>query len=312
MNPKNTRAKKPQSLKINQLLSPSPRANGANSIQASGHTVNSADPPIMESRTSDNADILKEIRYIHHDLQEKIQKVGNDVTTIKENLDSLRSDVVNLGSRITEAEERVSQLEDENGRLGSSMQNMNSKVEQLEARLEYHENYSRRNNLRLKGVPEDTKHGDRVLDCVNDLLWCLFTNSGAAADDMAIERAHRVPTTSLRNSDGSGRPAGPGNILVRFLRFTDRERVRLRAKELGTFKWKDSKVDIFPDFTREVQEKRRRFMDVRRICMKRGMQYSMQYPAVFWVTLGGKRQRFKDAAAAKRCVESYHPAEEAE
>lgn len=312
MNPKNTRAKKPQSLKINQLLSPPPRANGANSIQASGHTVNSADPPTMESRTSANADILKEIRNIHHDLQEKIQKVGNDVTTIKENLDSLRSDVVNLGSRITEAEERVSQLEDENGRLDSSLQNMNSKVEQLEARLEYHENYSRRNNLRLKGVPEDTEHGDRVLDCVNDLLRCLFTNSGAAADDMAIERAHRVPTTSLRNSDGSGRPAGPRNILVRFLRFTDRERVRLRARELGTFKWKDSKVDIFPDFTREVQEKRRKFTDVRRICMKRGLQYSMQYPAVFWVTLGGKRQRFEDAAAAKRCVESHHPAEEAE
>lgn len=48
------------------------------------------------------------------------------------------------------------------------------------------------------------------------------------------------------------------------------------------------------------------------MCMKRGLRYSMQFPAIFWVTLGGKRQRFEDAAAAKRCVQNYHPAEESE
>lgn len=173
---------------------------------------------------------------MHRDLQEKIQKVGKDVTTIKDNVDSLRSDVVNLGSRITEAEERVSQLEDENGRLVNTV---TGKVEQLEARVEYHENYSRRNNLWIKEVPQDTEHGDRVMDCVNDLLRCLFTNSGVTTDDMVIERAHRVPT-SQRNRNGSGRPAGPRYVLVRFLRFTDREKVRLRARDPGS--WKSSRI----------------------------------------------------------------------
>ena len=46
--------------------------------------------------------------------------------------------------------------------------------------------------------------------------------------------------------------------------------------------------------------------------MKRGLQYSMQYPAVFWLTVDGVRHRFEDAAAAKKWIDNLHPAEEAE
>lgn len=44
----------------------------------------------------------------------KIQKSGDDVTAIKDNLDSLKSDVIKLGSRTCKAEARFSHLEDEN------------------------------------------------------------------------------------------------------------------------------------------------------------------------------------------------------
>lgn len=83
------------------------------------------------------------------------------------------------------------------------------------------------------------------------------------------------------------------------------------AKDLGTFQWKGVKVDFFPDFTKDVQDKRNKFTEVRCLCMKRGLQYSMQYLAVFWVTVGETRHRFEDAAAARRCIDNHHPAEEA-
>lgn len=76
---------------------------------------------------------------------------------------------------------------------------------------------------------------------MKDLLKCLFTNSGEAADDTII--AHCVPTTSQRDQDTSGRPTSPRNILVRFLRFTDSEKVRHRGRQHGKFKWKDARVD---------------------------------------------------------------------
>lgn len=41
----------------------------------------------------------------------KIQKVGDNVTAIKDNLDSLKSDMIKLGSRTYKAEARFSHLE---------------------------------------------------------------------------------------------------------------------------------------------------------------------------------------------------------
>ena len=127
---------------------------------------------------------------------------------------------------------------------------------------------------------------------------------------MTIEGEHRTPTT--RRTSRDGHTSGPRHILERFLRFTDREKVRLRARELRTFQWKSIKVDFFPDFTKDVQDKRNKFTEVRCTCMKQGLQYSMQYPAVFWVTVGETRHRFEKAEAAKRSVDNHHPAGEAE
>uniref|UniRef100_A0A8C6T262 L1 transposable element RRM domain-containing protein n=1 Tax=Neogobius melanostomus TaxID=47308 RepID=A0A8C6T262_9GOBI len=220
---------------------------------------------------------------------------------IKESMDSLRTEVANLGNRVSEAEERVSKLEDGQTNLADITGNLNGRVAQLEARVQYMENYSRRNNLRIKGIQENTEREGNVTDCVRDVLRCLFPNE-EEVNDIVIERAHRVPT--MRQRDRQDRQ-GPRHILVRFLRYGDREKVRIRARELREFHWKGMKVDFFPDFTKEVQDKRSKFTEIRHLCMKKGLRYTLQYPAVFWVTLDGTRQRFEDPAAAKRSIISY-------
>ncbi|KAL7387127.1 hypothetical protein ABVT39_018706 [Epinephelus coioides] len=109
-------------------------------------------------------------------LQQKIQMVGDDVTAI-DNLDSLKSDMAKPGSRTSEAEDQISQLEDEKSRLVYLTRSMDGKITQLEARLKYQENYSRRSNIRIKGIPEGTENGNKVMDCVTDVLRCLFTST---------------------------------------------------------------------------------------------------------------------------------------
>lgn len=138
-----------------------------------------------------------------------------------------------------------------------------------------------------------------------ELLSGLFSND-EEVKDIVIERAHRVPTA--RPCDWQDR-AGPQHILVRFLRYSDREKVRLKARELGAFHWNGTKVDFFPDFTKEVQDKQSKFTEVRRLCMGKGLRYTLQYPAVYWVTLDSRRQRFEDPAAAKRTINNYQPTE---
>lgn len=302
---KSSRTRDTTGPKINDLLFLRSRASMLSSPEASAPDTESS------GMAGSNAEILSEIRSMNQVLQQKIQKVGDDVTMIKNNLDSLASDVAKLGSRTTEAEARISELEDENSRLVDLTQNMDSKITLLESRLEYQENFSRRKNIRIKGVPEAAENGQNVTEYVKELLRSLFSGTPENVDNIIIERAHRIPTAPRRDPQDRGNTS-PRHILVRFQKFTDREKVRLRARDLGSFQWKGAKVDFFPDFTKDVQNKRNKFTEVRHMCMKRGLQYSMQYPAVFWVTVGQKKHRFEDAAAAKRCIDNHHLAEEAE
>uniref|UniRef100_A0A3B3Y8T4 L1 transposable element RRM domain-containing protein n=1 Tax=Poecilia mexicana TaxID=48701 RepID=A0A3B3Y8T4_9TELE len=184
------------------------------------------------------------------------------------------------------SENRVSQLEDENAALAANTAELKSKVALLEDRIQYQENYSRRNNLRIKGIPERSEKGNNARECVMDVLRSLLPQD-QNADQIVVERAHRVPATL--KEDGRNTSAGPRHILVRFLRFADREKIRLRAREIGSFQWKGNKLEFFPDFTKEVQEKRNKFFEVRRMCRAKGLKYTTQYPAVFWVSLGKER-----------------------
>lgn len=215
----------------------------------------------MTSRTvGDNSEILNEIRNMNQDLQQKIQKVGDDVTAIKDNLDSLKSDMAKLGSRTSEAEGRISHLEDENTRLANLAQSMDGKITQREARLKYQENYSKRNNIGIKGVPEGTQNGHKVMDCVKEMLQCLFKDTSENVDDMIIERAHRTPAAVIGNPQDR-RNTGPRHILVRFLRFADREKVDSELGNLEHFsgkvlKWTSFRTSLRMYRTRETNSRR--------------------------------------------------------
>lgn len=243
---KNSRLKSDQGPKIDQMLTPWTGANEANQEQASTS---------MEQWRESDADpsVIKKILHMNHDLQDRIQQVGADVTTIKNNMDSLKSDDINLGNRIGETESRVSQLEDANANLTEVTTELKNKVAQFEARVQYHENSSRRNNLRIKGVPENAERGKSVTEYVMDMLRSSFPNN-KEANQIIIERGRRIPTVIKENRGGSS--SGPQNhILVRFLYFSVREKVRDRARDLGAFTWNGSKVEIFPDFSKDVQAK---------------------------------------------------------
>ena len=292
--PKNICVRDTAGSKIDKHLLTPPQASGvAKANTASAASIMTA-PNTMEGSNS-------EIRNMNQGLKQQLQKVGDDMTTIKVSLDFLKAEAVKLSSRTSEAEARISQLEDVNTQLVNTSQSIENKIAQLQTRIEYQENYSRRNNIRFKGLPERMEEGQSVNDCVKDMLQCLF--AGTLEDP--------TPTSNFppdrRNIDSR-----PRHILARFLRLTNRERVQLRAKELGQFQWKGSKVDFSPDFSKEVQDNRNKFTEVRCMCMKRRLRYSMQYPAVFWVTAGGKRHPFEDVSAARKFVEGHHPAEEAE
>uniref|UniRef100_A0A672JM97 L1 transposable element RRM domain-containing protein n=1 Tax=Salarias fasciatus TaxID=181472 RepID=A0A672JM97_SALFA len=284
---KNTRGKGTSGLKIDQMLfSIQTRANDASPEEAN---ASSSLTPVEEGRgdcsagsasqttSNDFAAFMGEIRNMYRELQDNVKKVGSDVSGIVVSIDFMKADLATFGTRLGEAEERVSQLEDGNARFEN-----------------------------ITGIPELSERDGRVLECVMDILRSLFPSS-EDVKGIETERAHRVPV--VRQEVRQDRSYGPRHVLVRFLRYVDREKVHARARDVGEFRWNCHKLDFSPDFSKEVQDKRSKFNKVRRMCMSKGLRYTLQYPAVFWVTLNGSRQRFEDAAAAKKCIERHQTAD---
>lgn len=97
-----------------------------------------------------------------------------------------------------------------------------TKEAQLEAQVQYQENYRRRNNLRIKSFPEIFEKGNNVMECVMDVVPSLLPQDHNT-DQIVIKRAHIIPATL--KEDRQSTPARPRHILVKFLRFADREKM---------------------------------------------------------------------------------------
>lgn len=80
----------------------------------------------------------------------KMDKVIGEVAAIKGLVDSVKADLVELNSRTGEAEQRISQLEDDNVKMNNTVASMADTISRLGERLQYQENYSRRNSILVK------------------------------------------------------------------------------------------------------------------------------------------------------------------
>ena len=107
-----------------------------------------------------------------------------------------------------------------NSELQAKIQDYEKKLHDLLLRLNYQEDYSRRNNLRISGLeePRSNETWEQTSTLVNEL----FT-SKLQLPNMKLERAHRV---------GPASPSRPRTVVVRFERFGDREAVLRNARKL--------------------------------------------------------------------------------
>ena len=97
-----------------------------------------------------------------------------------------------------------------------------------------------------------------------------------------VERAHRIP---------GGRPKPgmpPRTIIARVLNYRDRDTVLQEARVAPQVKCDNAVIRFFPDFTLQVQQQRRNFLEVKKRLRELNYKYAMMFPAKLRVASGGK------------------------
>ena len=118
-----------------------------------------------------------------------------------------------------------------------------NKIKELEDKLLYQEVYDRRENLRFFGIPEPTSgtedHVPRVVHkFLKEELELEIT------EDIEFQRAHRIG----KKKTGETRP-----VIVRFLRFPEREIVFKRARKMQ----EETNVKVYTDYPKEIRERKK-------------------------------------------------------
>ncbi|XP_061915196.1 uncharacterized protein LOC133657643 [Entelurus aequoreus] len=212
-----------------------------------------------------------------------------------------------IQTTLLENQKRLSSLELFADTTSQDMLAMNTKLTfvteenaRLKAKLIDLESRSRRNNIRIVGVPENIEGPNPTTFFSQLLVEVLGEHTLSSTPE--LDRAHR----SLTAKPGPGER--PRAIVICFHRFQTRELVvREARKRRGKLRYKDSPIHIFEDYCPEILEQRAVYRDVMRDLYNLGLKPALHYPAKLMVsTEGGKRRRLASLKDAQDFVKSHN------
>ena len=177
---------------------------------------------------------------------DKLDSIESNIKEVRDSVQKLESTVTKLKSDVAELDKSVKFIDAD---LEDFKAKTNEDIASLHKNLLYQEAYSRRENLKFLNIPEQTENSSEsdhaVQENTKDVIYSFLE------DKLQIPDARKIEFQRLhRNGKASGKKPRP--ILVRFLRFTDRERVLKHARNL-----KDTPYAIHEDLPYEIVECRR-------------------------------------------------------
>ena len=210
------------------------------------------------------ATILAAIEQSKTSLLVRIDHLAEECNLIRNDLDKIRG-------RMAETETRVSATEDLTATHATSIAELQRTVQSLVAKSDDAENRLRRNNVRVLGLPE-REEGEHPAEFAEEFFKTLL-NLTDVPPTYVVERAHRVPT-------GRAIPGNPPRpFLVGFLNYRDRDKILSEARKHPTLNYGNATILLFPDFSADLQRKRKTFNDVRRRLRDKNIKYSILYPS---------------------------------
>ncbi|KAI4884053.1 hypothetical protein NFI96_008794 [Prochilodus magdalenae] len=250
---------------------------------------------VLASLRKDIADIFKK------ELQDTL---GDALSTIKLDLQAVRTQLANdkaatdatvskLKDTIGEMERALTECSDDIAAMKTTIQSLTANVAMLENKCEDLESRSRRNNIRIVGVPEgpDT--------CTTTAVAALLKEAFGLVKEPLLDRSHRTlqpkPKPDVR----------PRTIVCRFHYHSDCVDILRRARELRQIKVRDLVISVFPDYTAKIARARAAFNEVRRQLRGiAGARYGLIHPARLRITYNGVEKDFVSAEEASDYVKS--------
>lgn len=215
---------------------------------------------------------------------------------VKSEMATMRSE---LSSHMTTMCSKIDLLTGEQREQRKTLNSHAQRLDTIEQQLVDLQDRSRRNNLRLLGLPEGMEKDDAVGFIKRFLPIWLPT---LVDREFEIERAHRIYANPANNKK-------PRVVIFKLLRFHDRDIILREARKHGPIRLDDGGfLSFFPDYSPTTAKKRSAFTTVRRELKDKGVQTFLQYPATLKVTFNGETSFLQTPEEARQLLHSLSKA----
>lgn len=206
---------------------------------------------------------------------------------MQQGLLQIRQDIAAHASSLKEAEHRINTLEEDLLEAHAKLSHFNSLTQAMQEKIDDLENRSRRNNVRIVGLPESYQSS-----ALNELCATTIPEALDIPSPCLVERAHRIGPP--RDDTSSPRP-----VIARYLNYADRLSVLQRYRNQRTLDVDGHRLLLFADYSAEVAKKRKSFNEVCSSLVQKQIRFTLAYPAVLYFNAtDGKRISFTDPKEA--------------
>lgn len=232
-------------------------------------------------------ELLAEIRDTYARYEAKLDSVQTAVDDHKQRISNLEESANSTSTELMDIQATLTTLTADNAKL-------RAKVTELESR-------SRRNNIRIIGLPENIE-SSKPTAFFSQLLFDVF-GTDILSTPPQLDRAHRTLTAKPGPSDR------PRPVVICFHSFQTRELVVREARKLrGKLKYKDVSIHIVEDYAPEVLEQRIPYRGIMKRLYEMGLKPSLRYPARLFIVLdGGIRKFLPSVKEATDFAASWNP-----
>lgn len=256
-----------------------PELANANSPASSHHEGTPESP-------SSSSLVLDAIKRMEHSMNERFDNLEGS-------LEGLRTSITSNTSRIDSLEEtreshdgRITELEKCCEALTKQNRILSAKLCDLEGR-------SRRQNVKIMGLPEKIEKGAPT-PFVSDFLLKLL-GAENFPDGIKVDRAHRVGVLSSK----------PRAMIAKIHHDSVKEKIIQVVRSKGPFNFEGKRISIFQDLAADVIKDRKEFDNARQKLRDAGIRNGFLFPARLIFTHSGETKIFSSPREAELYVNQH-------
>lgn len=220
--------------------------------------------------------ISKQIQAMQKELKIDLKTVKDEITTqVKSELAEFKEDInqklVKINAVVEEQNDKIDaaltrteEVEQWSTDAKCALKDILKEQKIMMDKMDDLESRSRRNNLRIYGIPEDAELRSESVAAFMD-KW--LKDELSIESDLQIQRAHRA----LAPKPKTGQP--PRSIILNFQQFNVKEKVLKEAWGKKTVKLGESRIYFDHDYSVRMLQERKAYVNVKKVLKGEGIRF---------------------------------------